>query len=501
MGPKDGCVARGHICVVNCSGDAGGYSKGANIAAAESHDQDPRMASAFQKHQFTIIVTISQILFMVLFGLFGKYDANTMPGGSEDSSYMAVKYPLFQDTHVMIFIGFGFLMTFLKRYGFSAISVNMLLACFTIEWGMIVRGMLGHEFAHEGKFTIGVEQLLTSDFAAAVILISMGAMLGKLSPVQYLIMAFIETPVAIFVEHHVVHTFHVNDVGGSMVVHAFGAYFGLACSKAFADKSQREHENEGSIYHSDIYAMIGAIFLWVFWPSFNAGVAEPADARQRAVCNTFLSLCACTVTTFLVSQATDHHKKFDMVHIANSTLAGGVAIGTTANVVLDPLHAMCVGVIAGALSVIGYKYITPALNKLAHDTCGVHNLHGMPGVLAGLFSAVFVLLYDPASYGKSLNIIYPAMKSESNAAGISAASQAVNQLTGLGLVLISALLSGLATGFLLKLKLINQVREKELYADGDYFETPADYDFNTRIVSRIDRVEINEHTQLTQKEI
>ncbi|KIH47974.1 hypothetical protein ANCDUO_21961, partial [Ancylostoma duodenale] len=70
---------------------------------------------------------------------------------------MAVKYPLFQDTHVMIFIGFGFLMTFLKRYGFSAISINMLLACFTIEWGMIVRGMLGHEFAEHGKFTIGLE--------------------------------------------------------------------------------------------------------------------------------------------------------------------------------------------------------------------------------------------------------------------------------------------------------------------------------------------------------
>ncbi|RCN49840.1 rhesus blood group-associated glycoprotein [Ancylostoma caninum] len=360
------------------------------------------MASAFQKHQFTILLTLFQIVFMVLFGLFGKYDAATMPDGSEDSVPMAVKYPLFQDTHVMIFIGFGFLMTFLKRYGFSAISINMLLACFTIEWGMIVRGMLGHEFAEHGKFTIGLEQLLTSDFAAAVVLISMGAMLGKLSPVQYLIMAFIETPVAIFIEHQVVHTFHVNDVGGSIVVHAFGAYFGLACSKAFGNESQREHENEGSIYHSDIYAMIGAIFLWVFWPSFNAGVAEPADARQRAVCNTFLSLVACTVTTFIVSQATDHHKKFDMVHIANSTLAGGVAIGTTANVVLNPLHAMCVGVIAGALSVIGYKYITPVLNnKLgAHDTCGVHNLHGMPGVLAGLLSVVFVLIYDPALYGK-----------------------------------------------------------------------------------------------------
>lgn len=28
----------------------------------------------------------------------------------------------FQDIHVMIFIGFGFLMTFLKRYGYSAVG-------------------------------------------------------------------------------------------------------------------------------------------------------------------------------------------------------------------------------------------------------------------------------------------------------------------------------------------------------------------------------------------
>ena len=41
---------------------------------------------------------------------------------------VALYYPMFQDVHVMIFIGFGFLMTFLKKYGYSATGINMLIA-------------------------------------------------------------------------------------------------------------------------------------------------------------------------------------------------------------------------------------------------------------------------------------------------------------------------------------------------------------------------------------
>lgn len=85
----------------------------------------------------------------------------------------------------------------------------------------------------------------------------MGAMLGKLSPIQYLIMALIEVPVAIGIEHVVVKTLGVNDVGGSLTIHCFGAYFGMACTTAFAKKIQRNHRNEGTVYHSDIFSMIG----------------------------------------------------------------------------------------------------------------------------------------------------------------------------------------------------------------------------------------------------
>ncbi|TKR61617.1 hypothetical protein L596_028708 [Steinernema carpocapsae] len=449
------------------------------------------MASAFQKNQFAILLFVFQIVFFVLFGLFGTYHNEALPPDVQQSvDYVNSKYPMFQDVHVMIFVGFGFLMTFLKRYGFSAVSVNMLLACFTIQWGMIVRGLIT---TNGGTFAIRIEDLLTADFAAAVILITMGCMLGKLSPSQYVIMAFIETPVAIGIEHVVVHVFHVNDIGGSMIVHVFGAYFGLALSRVFYKKEYVGHENEGSTYHTDIFAMIGALFLWLFWPSFNAAPCETEDARHRAVMNTYLAMCSATIATFLISFMVNKHRHIDMVHIANSTLAGGVAIGTNANVILSPLHALLVGFIAGILSVIGYQYITPFMtNKLKmHDTCGVHNLHGMPGVLAGLTSVLFALVYDPKLYGNTLGSIYKATAHERDMK-----TQALYQLAGLGLVLGSALVSGAITGIILKLKIWNQVRDKEFYADGDYFHTPDDYDFTTRIISNIDHVEVTEHTKL-----
>ena len=51
---------------------------------------------------------------------------------------------VFQDIHVMMFIGFGFLMTFLKRYGFSSVGLNFLVAAFVLQWATLTGGWLLH---------------------------------------------------------------------------------------------------------------------------------------------------------------------------------------------------------------------------------------------------------------------------------------------------------------------------------------------------------------------
>ena len=42
----------------------------------------------------------------------------------------------------------------------------------------------------------------------------------------------------------------------------------------------------------------------------------------------------------------------------NATLAGGVAVGTSADMMIGTHGALIIGSLAGTLSVIGYKYIT-----------------------------------------------------------------------------------------------------------------------------------------------
>ncbi len=56
---------------------------------------------------------------------------------------------VFQDVHVMIFIGFGFLMTFLKKYGLSAVSLNMMCAVISLQWATLVIGFFHLHYEHE----------------------------------------------------------------------------------------------------------------------------------------------------------------------------------------------------------------------------------------------------------------------------------------------------------------------------------------------------------------
>mmetsp|Transcript_3204 Transcript_3204/g.6343 ORF Transcript_3204/g.6343 Transcript_3204/m.6343 type:complete len:233 (-) Transcript_3204:302-1000(-) len=135
--------------------------------------------------------------------------------------------------------------------------------------------------------------------------------------------------------------------------------------------------------------MIGTLVLWINWPAFNGILTGPR--QETSITNTVLSLTGSAVITFLLSGGINKGR-YNMVHIQNATLAGGVAMGASCNLVEHPVHALLVGTFAGAVSVWGYVFLSDFLlrNLQLHDTCGIHNLHGMPGIIGALASLIFL---------------------------------------------------------------------------------------------------------------
>ncbi|MBU3128231.1 ammonium transporter [Clostridium tagluense] len=286
----------------------------------------------------------------------------------------------------MLLVGFGFLMVFIRNHGYTSITATFLAVSIAIPMYMIIKSFGGEGFTMS---TISIDTLLFAEFAAASLLIAIGAPLGRLKMDQYIIMGLLFVPAYIFNEWLILESGMFKgflDTGGSIVIHAFGAYFGLGVvSNTFSKfKDDAACENNPS---SNQLCLLGSMVLWLFWPSFTSAIVAPERVVLTAI-NTIFALCGATLATYIFSKII--RGKLEIEDIANAALAGGVAIGSTCDKT-TPGYAMLIGIAAGALSVIGYSIIAPKLQRLIKgtDTCGINNLHGMPGILGGVV-AIFI---------------------------------------------------------------------------------------------------------------
>lgn len=287
------------------------------------------------------------------------------------------------------------------------------------------------------------------------LLISYGAIIGKVNPLQLVILTILEALFYSINKSILLGTIDLLDPGGSIQTHMFGAYFGLAVSFVLG-KPSTTTDNETN-HVSDIFSFVGTLFLFIYWPSFNGGELMPnSHAQQRAVVQTLLALCAGAVGTFVMSSLLNTTAKFRPVDIQNATLAAGVAIGTACSLTLRPSDPMIIGLVAGMVSTFGFARLTPFLEARIglHDTCGVHNLHGMPAIIAAVSSIVLTAYKAPLGHDM------PDVFGNSN--------QALRQLYAMLLTLGVSVGTGLLTG--LVLKLVGPSKGTDNYSDFPYWE-------------------------------
>jgi|SRR5690625_367909 len=279
-----------------------------------------------------------------------------------------------QDVLFMLML-VAFLMMFIRRYEWGvALATLLVFATVFPLYILIHTGIFGTE--------LSIELIIGAAFAAITLVIAIGVFLGHISTISYLIVGVLFVPCYMFLEWFLFEGLDgVLDAGGSILVHMFAAYWGLGVILGLRNKAVNDEPADTSV-HSVSFVWLASMLLMVLWPSFVTALVPP-EAVIAGMANTYLAMVASILVTYLILWALK--RTIDPLIFTYAILAGGVAIGASIDIA-TPLQSWLIGLVGGAASTISFLYLDDWLRGKTGvlDTMGVHNLHGVPGIVGGL---------------------------------------------------------------------------------------------------------------------
>lgn len=277
----------------------------------------------------------------------------------------------------------AFLMIFIRKY----------------EWGVCLAVLL----SAAGSFIVylGIEQwyfnqlwdqtlMIRGVICAITVVIAIGVFLGTVKNWQYLFCGGAFAIVYALIEWLILGGLNdltgmtVIDTGGSILVHMCAAYFGIGCALGIRDKSAF-NEPMYTTTHSVTFVWLASMVLWVLWPSFVTSLIPWNVAEATITC--YMAGIGSVITAWAI--CTLVQGKVNPLVYTYAMLGGPVAIGAPL-LAVGPWGALLIGLLAGALSALCFIYLAPVFNRKLGimDMMGVHNLHGVCGVLGAVIITI-----------------------------------------------------------------------------------------------------------------
>lgn len=333
------------------------------------------------------------------------------------------KYDHFKEVNIMLFAGFGFLRSFLKHHSWTSVTLTLISVVLSTEFGFFM--LIGWSGILQTKWNYGsfnFQHLLDANLCSCAVLISLGSIIGKISMPQYIIFILTETIGVTFNYTLLRQSMKIIDIGGTLTVHLYGAIFGGVFSfLSFYSRSERDrirkNRHYGRNYNSNIFSLFGTLILISYWPAFNTCllkedleiIEEENNSRlikYDGMINTYLAIIGSIIGTFMMSPLYNKGK-FIFEDITNSCFSGGIVVGGCCHIIKHYWISILLGFFTGGLTTFLKNLLSDKFRFDGyHDTTNALYYHGIPGLIGGIFTTIFVGNMTRFVTDKSKNNVY-----------------------------------------------------------------------------------------------
>ena len=469
--------------MLNNNFSGGGFNNGSFVGRSSQISIELPQDSILH-WSFILIYVILEVILIIVIAILFNWDKRNHPDYScieynkdkeniisdniynETEKEISTYYGLFRDINIMAFIGFSMLHTLTHGNAWTSIAFDILSIVISFQISLFFNLIFENAFKESWKSGIlNFDTFIKAIFNSCAILVSLGAVHGKISHVQYLVLIIIETILSSLNFKLCDVKLKIIDTGGGLYIHTFGALFGLAIYIVlFRSKKKRARltaYNRSNItnYLSNITCFIGVLFLLNYFPSFNAGLALSDDGRYRAVINTYFSIIGSTVMTFIVTGFI-YNGKFAFKRILFGSFSGGIIISTFCSVCVDHWAAILIGMLCGLICVLLLEYLNKVFAEFGYyDIYNLIVVHCIPGILGAFISSMVISGLD-RRVDNYYNVLLKDMDRDNHA-------QAGIQVAAIFITCAISFVGGITVGFLIKVSRCGKIRE--YFDDNEFF--------------------------------
>ncbi|PNI24306.1 RHCE isoform 4 [Pan troglodytes] len=341
-----------------------------------------------------------------------------------------------QDLTVMAALGLGFLTSNLRRHSWSSVAFNLFMLALGVQWAILLDGFLS-QFP-PGKVVITLFSIRLATMSAMSVLISAGAVLGKVNLVQLVVMVLVEVT-ALGTMRMVISNIFNTDYHMNMIhIYVFAAYFGLTVAWCLPKPLPTRP------LLVDVLA------------KFQLCSAEKSNRKEECRVQHLLCCSSQRGDSHLRSSLAHPQGKINMSYMHNAVLAGGVAVGTSCHLITSPWLAMVLGLVAGLISIGGAKYLPGCCNRVLgiYHSSVMHYNFSLLGLLGEI---IYIVL-----------LVHHTVWNGNGMIGF----QVLLSIGEFSLATTIALTSGLLTGLLLNLKIWKAPHAAKYFDDQVFWKFP-----------------------------